>query len=288
MAAQVHGKQRRLMIVSHKYRFIFLRTEKTASTSLMKALQSVVDENDLWSGMPRPAWAKFSPIHYSALRRYAPQWFGLHTHASASQVRRVIGPKIFDSYYKFAVERNPWDRQISLYAHRKWKRGKSVDDFDRDMQSLIYRNTSYVRMNNWSNYAIGREIVADRIIRYERLEDDIGELFAMLGIPGPIELPRLRKYTADRPHYSTYYGASSRDLVARWYAREIDALDYKFENQPSVAQPPSTPALVDRGAKVIRQGGIGGQGMFATGQAIAYGTQMAGGIPPKRTLVVSA
>ena len=35
------------MIVSHKYRFIFLRTEKTASTSMIQALQGILDENDL-------------------------------------------------------------------------------------------------------------------------------------------------------------------------------------------------------------------------------------------------
>lgn len=257
------------MIVSHKYRFIFLRTEKTASTSLMKVLQSLLDENDQQASMHRPSWAKFSPIRHGALKRYVPQWFGLHTHATARQVRDVVGRDIFDSYYKFAVERNPWDRQISLYAHRKWKKGEPVDNFDRDMQSLIYRNTSYVQLNNWSNYAIGGNIVADRVIRYERLNEEIAELFTTLGIPGPIDLPRLRKYTADRPHYSTYYSNTTRDLVAKWYAREIDALGYNFE---SAAQQASTMVPADMNAKAMRQGMIGGQAAFHADRAIAYGT----------------
>lgn len=224
------------MIVSHKYRFIFLRTEKTGSTSLSAALGSVLDEHDLQATMRRPPWAKYSPIHHGALKRHFPQWFGLHTHATAAQVRDVLGRKTFDSYYKFAVERNPWDRQVSLYAHRQWKKGRPADQFDRDMRSLLYRNTEYVRLDNWSVYAIGRDIVADRIIAYERLAEGIEELFTTLGIPALPDLPTLRRYTKDRPHYSTYYGDATRDLVARWYAREIAALGYEFDSQERAAR----------------------------------------------------
>jgi hypothetical protein len=262
-ARLLHGftESRHFMIVSHKYRFIFLRTEKTASTSLTKVLQAVLDENDLHANMRPPSWAKFSPIHHGALKRYAPQLFGLHTHASASQVRSVLGRKVFDSYYKFAVERNPWDRQISLYAHRKWKRGEPVDYFDRDMKSLVYRNTSYVRMNNWSIYAIGRDIVADRVIRYERLDEEIGELIATLGLPDLGDMPRLRSYVKDRPHYSTYYSDATRDLVGKWYAREIDALGYKFESEEHAAQRAN--------AKIISEGTPAGQGVFHKERAVA-------------------
>jgi hypothetical protein len=230
------------MIVSHKYRFIFLRTEKTASSSLTMALKSLLDEEDFRSDMRRPTWAKYSPIHHGALKRNFPQWFGLHTHATAAQVRDVLGRKIFDSYYKFAVERNPWDRQVSLYTHREWKKGKPADHFDRDMRSRIYRSTEYVRLNNWSIYAIDNEIVADRVIRYERLPQEIGQLITRLGIPIRPDLPRLRSYAPDRPHYSTYYSDLSRDLVARWYGREIDALGYAFEGEKSGAQRPVAPS----------------------------------------------
>src|SRR5262245_54351791 len=225
----------RFMMVSHKYRFIFLRTEKTASTSLTTALQSLLDENDLQSDMRRPPWAKFSPIHHGALLRHFPQWFGLHKHATARQVRDFVGQKIFNSYYKFAVERNPWDRQVSLYAHREWKKGKPADHFDRDMRSLIYRNTEYVRLNNWWIYAIGREIVADRVLRYERLDEEIEQLVTTLGLPVSVEMQRLRRYRTDQQHYSTYYSNSTRDLVSKWYAREIEALGYKFESEESAA-----------------------------------------------------
>jgi hypothetical protein len=222
------------MIVSHKYRFIFLRTEKTGGTSLTDVLNNVIAVDDFQASLSRPGWARYSPIHHGALKRNFPQWFGLHRHATARQVRTVIGPKIFDSYFKFAIERNPWDRQVSLYVHREWKKGRQAASFDRDMRSALYRNTEYVRLNNWSIYAIGGEIVADRIIRYETLSEDIARLMADLGIDIEFEIPRHRSYKSDRPHYSTYYSDWTRKLVERWYPREIDAFGYQFEDARAI------------------------------------------------------
>ncbi len=217
------------MIVSHKYRFIFLRTEKTGGSSFTQALQNLLEEGDLQADMRRPAWAKFSPIHHGALKLHLPKYFGLHRHARARDVRDVVGAKIFNSYYKFAIERNPWDRQVSLYAHRAWKKGKPPENFDRDMRSMLYRGTEYVRLNNWAIYAIGDGIVADRVLRYERLDEEINALVAELGLPAMPEMPRLRSYAPDRPHYSTFYSDATRNMVGRWYSKEIAALGYRFE-----------------------------------------------------------
>jgi len=217
------------VIVSHRHKFIFLRTEKTGGTSLSRALMPILGPEDFHPAAGRPAWAKYSPIHHGALKRQLPEIFGLHGHATAAQVRRVVGRELFESYLKFAVERNPWDRQVSLYTHRQWKRGKGPEGFDRDMRSPLYRNTEYCRLNNWAIYAIGDRVVADRILRYETLAEDVARLMADLGVAETLDLPRMRAYNPDRPHYSTFYSDATRDLVARWYAREIAAFGYAFE-----------------------------------------------------------
>jgi hypothetical protein len=217
------------VIVSHAYRFIFLRTEKTGGTSLTEALTQLVAGEGEVATLERPAWARWSPIHHGALKRSFPGVFGLHPHATARQARAVLGRRVFDGYLKFAVERNPWDRQVSLYFHRAWKRGDTAPDFDRDMRSVVYRNTEYTRLRNWDVYAIGGRIAVDRVLRYERLDAELAELAATLGLPA-LALPRARsEYRAERAHYSTYYSDRTRALVGRWYRREIDALGYRFE-----------------------------------------------------------
>lgn len=219
------------MIVSHEHRFIFLRTEKTASTSLTSALREMVGDEAFSTDLRRPGWAKYSLIHHGALKRQMPELFGLHPHATVRQARRVLGKKIFDNYFKFSVERNPWDRQVSLYVHREWKKGNRDANFDRDMRSTVYRATEYTRLNNWSIYAIGDTIVADRVLRYEDLSNELQRLLRSLGLSGAIDLPVRRRYAADRPHYSRYYSDETRELVANWYAREIQAFGYEFEEQ---------------------------------------------------------
>ena len=217
------------MIVSHKYKFIFLRTEKTASTSLSNALYPHLGPDDYVADLKRPAWSKYCPIHHGALKRTLPRLFGAHPHATAAQVRSVVGRETFDTYFTFAVDRNPWDRQISLYTHREWKKDKGPENFDRDMRSIWYRNTEHCRLNNWSVYAIGDEIVADKVYDYARLDEAVADLCKRFDISDGLDMPRRRQYVANRPHYSTYYTDFTRDLIARWHRREIDALGYEFE-----------------------------------------------------------
>jgi len=219
------------VIVSHAHRFIFLRTEKTGGTSLTAALKRLCDPGDTYPGQVRPAWSRRLPFSYGGLQRNAPDVFGLHPHATARQARRVLGPRIFDAYFKFAIERNPWDRQVSLYTHREWKKGRDNTAFDRDMRSPLYRMSEYCRLDNWSVYSIDGNVVVDKVIRYETMADDVAEVLRALGVDGELILPRLRTYDANRAHYSTYYSDRTRDMVGRWYRREVEAFGYRFEDR---------------------------------------------------------
>lgn len=218
------------MIVSHEYKFIFIRTEKTAGTSLSAALKPFLGRADLVGKLTRPAWAKYSPIHHGALMRHFPQLFGLHTHATAAQVRAVVGPEVFSRYFKFCVERNPWDRQVSLYFHRKRKRNELESaNFDKDMRSIVYRCTEYTRLRNWEIYTIKNKIAVDHVIRYENINEELPRIFSHLGLPASIELPWRRSGNRDpNLDYRRYYSEWTRDLVARWYRREIEQFGYKF------------------------------------------------------------
>jgi hypothetical protein len=223
------------MIVSHRHRFIYLRTEKTASTSLTDALKAVLGPEDKVYRSFTGKWVKMIGFNPGGLKRSFPGVFGLHFHAHAADVRRILGPDVFDSYYKFAVERNPWERQLSLYTHRihrKGGKGKTVEEFDQDMRNPLWRLMHYSRLRNWDIYSIGNEVVADKVLRYENLRDDLQSVFDHLGIDEAVQLPVLNaRHGGDRQHYSTYYSDATRDLVGRWYAREIAAFNYTFEDQ---------------------------------------------------------
>jgi hypothetical protein len=85
------------------------------------------------------------------------------------------------------------------------------------------------RIDNFDIYSIGGNVAVDFIGRYETLAEDLRRALDYLGLNLCTELPRAK--TNFRPTtlpYRDYYDDDTRDIVARWYAREIELLDYEF------------------------------------------------------------
>ena len=229
------------MIVSHKHRFIFLRTEKTAGSSIEFALAELCGPEDIVTGINseaaarlgltpgagRPRWTRRLSIRTGGLRRALPQYFGIHTHASAAEVRQFLPRHVFGSYFKFAVERNPWDRQVSLYYERAGRQARPAD-FSRDMSSLIYRKFHYTKLRNWQAYTINDQIVVDELIRFESLAEGLANVAAKLGLPNAIELGKRRSGSRPSLPYRDLYTSKTKHLIENWYRNEIDAFGYQF------------------------------------------------------------
>jgi hypothetical protein len=228
------------MVISHRYKFIFLKTEKTASTSLATLFKNIVlDHDKLYPAnieSKRTLFRKHGSLDKFSFeegtgrfRRSLPRYFGLHGHARAKDIHQFVGDEIFKDYKKITSERNPWDRQVSLFAHRSnLNKELSLNDFDRCMRSPVYNALHYNRLHNWDIYAINDEIVADYIIRFEHLKDDLIDVLNAIGIdPDRHTLPHIRS----QPRKSSYrdlYSDHSRKLVEHWYAKEIEYFGYSF------------------------------------------------------------
>ena len=103
------------MIISHKYKFIFIKTTKTAGASIEVDLDKIL-------GKDYVATPIFPPVdgHTAKNYRYDPcsnEFF--YNHISASKVRSVIGEKLFHDYFSFCVERDPINKCISHYSMAK-------------------------------------------------------------------------------------------------------------------------------------------------------------------------
>ena len=225
------------MIISHEHRFIFFRTEKTAGTSIEYALAELCGPGDTATGIRADLakrrglvmpWSKSLPISTGAFRKFLPRYFGFHTHATAAQAKALLPRRTFDSYYKFAVERNPWDRQISLYFHRVKRHSQLKLDFNRDMNSSLYRACHHARLKNWEVYTIKDEIVVDEVLRFENLTAGLARVAELLALP---EVPQLgNRRSGYRPNggYRDFYTPPIQRLVGDWYFREIQAFGYEF------------------------------------------------------------
>lgn len=232
------------MIVSHEHKFIFLKTIKTAGTSIESALSQICgpkdiitpyreeNETDRLGRAPQnyridhPLKPKRSLWRRLVLRpeRYYHRSVGFYEHMPASEARAFLGEEIWQSYFKFAFDRNPWDRQVSWYFY-KTKSKHPAPSFDRFMKR---RDRAYVW--NYEIYSEPSGPAIDFLGQYERLEQDLKKVLRHVGIEEEIDIPRtnVSGKRPDRQDYREFYTPHTRGLVADWYAREIALFGYRF------------------------------------------------------------
>src|SRR5262245_24051570 len=127
------------MIISHEHKFIFLKTRKTAGTSVELALRQLCGPDDIiapigeaeerrqqalhYQGRPPQNWRVHGwwqsprPLFKRYWFRFSPGDYGFYNHIPAREARALLNDdKVWRSYFKFAFERNPWDRQVSAAA----------------------------------------------------------------------------------------------------------------------------------------------------------------------------
>jgi hypothetical protein len=202
------------MICSFSRRFLFIKTRKTAGTSVEIALSGFCAGGDdiitpispedellrLREGAPLPK--NFSRRRYrehayrAAVRaRYQPlmkafvrwEWprRRFWNHMPVSEVRDLIPAERLRGVTTFTIERHPYEKVVSL-AHfsrnNRHNRGK-------DLPAVIDTVLDEKRYLNYPQYTIGDELAVDRVLRHDRLMDDLNQLMRDLGLPVIAELP---------------------------------------------------------------------------------------------------
>lgn len=228
------------MIVSHKHRFVFLKSRKTGGTSMELALSAICGETDIITGLherhekERREIGGLGPRNTGVpIRRHRLEDWNLirqgrgrrafWEHVNAREAKSWLPPAVWRDYHKFAVERNPWDRAISLY----WWRLR--DHHDRPSMLEFVQTVEQRAISNLEFYAIDGEVVVDQVLRYEQLADEIARMCRRIGFDGTVELPHAKSGTRkDRRPYQEVLGPEEREVIAERCSREIDLLGYEF------------------------------------------------------------
>ncbi|HZJ11631.1 MAG TPA: sulfotransferase family 2 domain-containing protein [Methyloceanibacter sp.] len=228
------------MIISHKHRFIFLKTRKTAGTTVELVLRELCGPDDIITPLledeeaiskGRKAqnyevhgwWGSQRPLLKRRVFRKAPQDYGYHSHIVAKHVRHLVDEDVWNGYFKFSFDRNPWDRQVSDY-HFRYRKIDNPPTFAEHV-----RTHRRARMKNYDVYSIDGEPCVDFMGRFESLEDDLKTALDRIGVALDQDLPRAKAgIRKTKAHYRDYYDDELRETIARWYAPEIRLLGYEF------------------------------------------------------------
>lgn len=232
------------MIISHEHQFIFIKTKKTAGTAIEAALSELCGPLDVITpyraeseedrkGPPpqnfridhpakpkRPLWRR---LLMRPERYYHPS-VGYYEHMPSDLVRAYTGDDVWKRYFKFAFERNPWDRQISWYFYKTKTKGERPS-FESFMTS---KRRAFV--NNHDLYLEDGRLAVDFLGRYESLEADLAKALRAIGVDRTLAVPQsnVTPNKAERKDYRSYYTPKTEALVAEWYAPEIKLLGYGF------------------------------------------------------------
>lgn len=231
------------MIVSHKHRFVFLKTRKTGGTSLEIALSSACGLRDIITpvapedeeirralGYPSPQNVRV-PLAYRGARGV---WRTLrgrnicyYNHMPAAAAKRYLGRRTWDSYYKFSVERNPFDSNVSLYY---WRTRHAVAR--PTLSEFLATNGP---LSNFPIYSIAGRIAVDRVLRYENLASELVGLGNLLGISIPA-LPACKGgHRIDRRPVADILSSADIGLISARCWREIEAFGYSVESPTALS-----------------------------------------------------
>lgn len=225
------------MLCSHKHKFIYFKTIKTAGTSVEIFFEKycVPEGTHTESHTTRQLVTEAGIV---GSRMDGKKWGDkFYNHMPAKDVRARLGDEIFRSYLKFCVVRNPYDKLISRFwwdlkpdeAKRAELGAASFSTIKEPFRKWIFSKAGKL-VDDRDIYTIKGQSVMDRYVHFENLLGDMESVCKACNIE--FEPERLGSYKSGiriRPeHFSEYYDSDTQALVEREFNWELAEFGYEL------------------------------------------------------------
>lgn len=217
------------MLISHKYKFIFLKAKKVSGTSTEAFLERYcLSDEDEKKHIPQHSTDELVSewgIVGSRLKDIG-KWYN---HKNPIDIKRDIGYEIWNSYSKICNVRNPYDIAVSYYYfHHKdlpVTFNPSVLDFERFLQSDHAMTYLLANKKFWmENGKFSHEFY----IKQENLQQDLINLVEKLNLTlYNIDIPEYKK-NETRPNYSVLYNNVSKKIIEDNFSDVLNYFNYNF------------------------------------------------------------
>jgi hypothetical protein len=218
-------------------RKVFIHIPKNAGMTIRRS--DVLRDKIIWAG---PQVHK-SPIYTTEVKAHMDS-IGDH-HGFEHARWRDLNPNIVNPHGSFAVIRNPFDRVVSRYffakkvieVEKKEPANKhKIDSFEQFLEERFeWGNVNYMWHRAIRGWYPAYDYVTDQegnikpdIIRFENLNEDLCSYF---NIP---KMTEARNVTGLNPGtYKDLYTDKTIQIVADWYAKDIETFGYDFDSGPT-------------------------------------------------------
>lgn len=218
---QAHVRTNHL-IISHRHRFIFFAVPRTGSHAMRQVLGPHLGSED-WEQQDLFEKKRLPVRELAQLR---------HGHISVNQLKPWLSAEVWDTYFKFAIVRNPFDRFVSSCFFL----ARGQPQLSRDPTAFMKRaldNPKFARrilLRPQSDLLTDQHgtLPLDFVGRFEQIQDSCERIFGIIGLPAPV----LQKRNASRhEHWLCYYDDALMATVRNLYRRDLENFSYRSDGR---------------------------------------------------------
>ena len=172
------------MILNHKYKFIFIKSFKTAGTSLEIALSKFCGNQDIITPIVKEDEKLRSKLNFTPPQNYE----GMREHMSATEIKNKIGTELFNDFFKFVVIRNPYEQVISAYYWHNESKKKEKKFFLFKKKPISFdkffkRKIHHIFKDEINRYSENGKVLINQFVKYENFKDDLTKVSETLKLP---------------------------------------------------------------------------------------------------------
>lgn len=250
------------MILSHRYRFVFIHCRKVAGSSMKLAISPHLGDDDLVVGSLdemldagiRPTAAMERILSRPGLRATvaAARLAGYRTnraksivykrgfratlgqnppHPPASRMMEWVGERRWNEYTKFCFVRNPYRQVVSDYL---WKSRNTRATFSfTEYLGALAAPEAHPKIapagwvSNWDMMSIDGKLAVDFVGRFENMEEDFVAITSRLGL-GRLELVGQSAKKSASYDYRSFYTEGDVERVTELFRKEIQEFGYSY------------------------------------------------------------
>ncbi len=232
------------MLVSHSHRFVFLKTYKTAGTSLYAMLRPFCmppqDRAEDTRAVHISPWGIVARGAMKGSELYVPHnW---HEHRGLGLLRTFL-PNEFHAYHKIAAVRHPYDKTVSAFFYGLWNQRQMkpnkprAEDFSH--AHLTRRFSKYVMpvprssagQHDRKYFFCEGQFMVDSVIRYEHLHEDLQAMSERLnlGLDVRKELPLKKRVVEEelRQRYRQLITPEAKAAIDDYYGWYFEQFGYE-------------------------------------------------------------